>query len=85
MEKRDPRGTVQLRVRRLGTMKSSYVGWGLREPSVEDGAPGDKEGVPSEAARQGGVPKRTGRGFCTTLRDSLVQAGRPRRMRRASW
>lgn len=35
-------------------MRGSYVGWGPQgEPSVEDGAPGDKEGVPSEAARQG--------------------------------
>lgn len=43
-------------------MRGSYVGWGPQgEPSVEDGAPGDKEGVPSEAARQGrGYPRGLG-------------------------
>lgn len=51
-------------------MRGSYVRWGPQgEPSVEAGAPGDKEGVPSEGSQaREWVPKRTGRGFCTTLR-----------------
>ena len=66
----DPGGTVQLRVRRLSTMRGSYMGWGPQGSLVwRAGAPGHKEGVLSGGSQaRGWVPKRTGRGFCTTLR-----------------
>ena len=66
----DPGGTVQLRVRRLSTRRGSYMGWGPQGSLVwRAGAPGHKEGVLSGGSQvRGGVPKRTGRGFGTTLR-----------------
>ena len=40
------------------------------------GAPGNKEGVPSECSQaRAWVPKRTERGFCTTLRGQQPGTG----------